>query len=52
MFDALGYLNGDDGWKDYNNSHSPLYSDYYPSVKILDGKFERAERRNVFHLYE
>lgn len=37
MFDALGYLNGDDGWKDYNNSHSPLYSDYYPSVKILDG---------------
>ncbi len=37
MFDALGYLNGDDGWKDYNNTHSPLYSDYYPSVKILDG---------------
>ncbi len=37
MFDALGYLGGDDGWKDYNNTHTPLYSDYYPSVKILDG---------------
>lgn len=38
MFESLGHLNGDDGWKDYNNSHTAEYSPNYPSVKVVDAK--------------
>lgn len=40
MFKGMGYLQGDDGWKDYNHSHSTAYSNDYPSVKIYNGKNE------------